>query len=83
MLSEALEVTPNEDHPRLRGEYGIYHETEFYKAGSPPPARGIFLIYINVAVFTGITPACAGNINSHPLPLPGVGDHPRLRGEYT
>ena len=53
------------------------------KLGSPPLARGILSNIGAYAVGTGITPACAGNTSSFVSTARMLGDHPRLRGEYS
>ena len=71
------------DHPRLRGEYGKWIRGDRMKLGSPPLARGILSNIGAYAVGTGITPACAGNTSSFVSTARMLGDHPRLRGEYS
>ena len=70
------------DHPRMRGEYmcGAINELTF--VGSPPHARGIRHSCSTRSLWTGITPACAGNTELEALRDLDARDHPRMRGEY-
>ena len=52
---------PDEDHPRLRGEYSSALFAASSSRGSPPLARGIPTRFQPTSSATGITPACAGN----------------------
>ena len=72
-----------QDHPRLRGEYGLHKHHFIYGRGSPPLARGIHYNSKYSKDTLRITPACAGN--THRYTSYGVPDrdHPRLRGEYS
>ena len=71
------------DHPRLRGEYEAHAANQGRQIGSPPLARGIHVLKLEMEDGIRITPACAGNTSSGVL-FPGVWwDHPRLRGEYN
>ena len=49
------------DHPRMRGEYKLDGTPLRGEPGSPPHARGIPLHIPYTRLFSGITPACAGN----------------------
>ena len=71
------------DHPRLRGEQLLRHQTTTYRLGSPPLARGTGNIDRAVFVRCGITPACAGNSKLAAWQMQAGEDHPRLRGEQT
>ena len=70
------------DHPRLRGEYSYWRRSEDELEGSPPLARGIQNFELNPERKLGITPACAGNTQTHNTQPSPHWDHPRLRGEY-
>ena len=50
--------------------------------GSPPPVRGILIIYERRLVVDGITPARAGNTYIQVLDIQSFWDHPRPCGEY-
>ena len=73
---------PDEDHPRLRGEYGGAGNANKHDRGSPPLARGILQRPLCCLFLQRITPACAGNTNPFPTNILRDRDHPRLRGEY-
>ena len=72
----------NQDHPRLRGEYGDKGRAYGRYQGSPPLARGILACILNCLDIRGITPACAGNTKMISGICRNKKDHPRLRGEY-
>ena len=74
---------PDEDHPRLRGEYPSNLRGQKCRRGSPPLARGIPVSNVKLVRCDGITPACAGNTLPSTCQLYPNRDHPRLRGEYT
>ena len=71
------------DHPRLRGEYPLGNFQTCPVSGSPPLARGILKGVIIWQRKNGITPACAGNTYTLSSSCACIGDHPRLRGEYS
>ena len=52
------------DHPRLRGEKGVYEDDGDYEQGSPPLARGKAGRGKKPRPAGRITPACAGKRNS-------------------
>ena len=60
-IRHSSEWNPDEDHPRLRGEYKYLKVCKFAIKGSPPLARGIQTSDCKSSIFPGITPACAGN----------------------
>ena len=70
------------DHPRLRGEYVPLDIMIRHVPGSPPLARGIPVTMESWWMWTGITPACAGNTRRSSSCRRSYRDHPRLRGEY-
>ena len=70
------------DHPRLRGEHNILEYDSFFERGSPPPTRGTLFNFIKFLLFSGITPAYAGNTGTIKIEDIKHGDHPRLRGEH-
>ena len=72
----------DEDHPRLRGEYGICFPIYRYLVGSSPLARGILQSKTTRSFGSGIIPACAGNTFTEQSIHQLAWDHPRLRGEY-
>ena len=69
------------DHPRLRGEQGIFAGSAGLQPGSPPLARGTDNAIIFSTPAVGITPACAGNSFLLSATARAIKDHPRLRGE--
>ena len=74
-------VTWHRDHPRMRGENISTHGPHTVRIGSPPHARGKFVVRHNNPPFLGITPACAGKIATSHNKKYQVWDHPRMRGE--
>ena len=70
------------DHPRLRGEYLLLCGVKVFHTGSPPLARGIRAVPLQLSQMAGITPACAGNTSIGYHNKARNRDHPRLRGEY-
>ena len=70
------------DYPRLRGEYISYWLRRCLIVGSPPLARGILNHKNFFSLFTGITPARAGNTSGWITRQSHFRDHPRSRGEY-
>ena len=71
------------DHPRLRGEYIVVTNKRNIFLGSPPLARGILVGNERSKLYSGITPACAGNTEIYENDGYYDKDHPRLRGEYS
>ncbi len=70
------------DHPRMRGEHGLFGDVEVFDEGSSPHARGALVSHIMHAVLHRIIPACAGSTDSASSPLRRRRDHPRMRGEH-
>ena len=69
------------DHPRSCGEQPTVYTAEDYQIGSPPLMRGTDLSRGGDIMYTGITPAHAGNsLPGSALPSPSQ-DHPRSCGE--
>ncbi|RSX51074.1 hypothetical protein D2E24_1914 [Bifidobacterium samirii] len=68
-------------HPRLRGEdfYTLYFQNRI--TGSPPLARGRFIIHIRPRAERRFTPACAGKMPTCARLMSVFSVHPRLRGE--
>ncbi len=66
----------------MRGEYQRYRHLVSVNPGSPPLARGIHARNHVSLLWTGITPACAGNTCLKLCEFLLKQDHPRLRGEY-
>ena len=69
------------DHPRMRGENVLATSCRLRVLGSPPHARGKYILSIHAISNGGITPACAGKIETAGAPPGPPGDHPRMRGE--
>ena len=74
-------VTPERDHPRVRGEENDEMTTEEDEEGSPPRARGRGRAPPCTSSPSGITPACAGKSTARRLCRLASPDHPRVRGE--
>ena len=53
--------SPDQDHPRLRGEYMCTTILTEWLQGSPPLARGVLAAEIDLRNTLRITPACAGS----------------------
>ena len=66
----------------MRGEHSVPDTVSFSPPGSPPHARGTPYGYRGGLVFTGITPACAGNTLIDAILHEAIEDHPRMRGEH-
>ena len=71
------------DHPRIRGEKSIWLFKFNLHPGSPPHTRGKVIGTVFDVDESRITPAYAGKSQIVRKLLPGVGDHPRIRGEKT
>ena len=71
------------DHPRMRGEDGIWLRAASRTLGSPPHARGRLANAKTYFLQPGITPACAGKTVSNVNSAARRADHPRMRGEDT
>ena len=61
-----------EDHPRIRGEYGNATSAIPKNSGSPPHTRGILDAAVRRKRGKGITPAYAGNTGLAGATLPGA-----------
>ena len=72
-----------QDHPRIRGEYGIRRSPPMNIKGSPPHPRGILSPPYPRLFLKRITPASAGNTLPFPALAAAPWDHPRIRGEYV
>ena len=72
-----------QDHPHLRGEYGLTPLSASLSQGSPPLAWGIRIVACCDSISLGITPTCVGNTQLDGVISPWIEDHPHLRGEYT
>ena len=69
------------DHPRMRGEQGVYVRNRNLSSGSSPHARGTAGRAGALTGHAGIIPAGAGNRSSMPVWTSSRWDHPRMRGE--
>ena len=69
------------DHPRMRGEQGVFEPDKKPLQGSPPHARGAGSQKYFRCRLPGITPACAGSSPVCCQHIHHQGDHPRMRGE--
>ena len=74
--------SPQQDHPRIRGEHRFCPTTSYGRQGSSPHPRGTPLCYTHSKQLSGIIPASAGNTASGKLRSPPPWDHPRIRGEH-
>ena len=65
----------------MRGEYGFLFCVSSFRPGSPPLARGIHFMKIQLILQLGITPACAGNTTQTDHDEAGyMGSPPLARG---
>ena len=67
----------------MRGEHFQCDGHTHKRKGSSPHARGARVDKLDVRVFVGIIPACAGSTFNYILTLQSNGDHPRMRGEHV
>ena len=81
-LSGVPPGSPQQDHPRIRGEHRFCPTTSYGRQGSSPHPRGTPLCYTHSKQLSGIIPASAGNTASGKLRSPPPWDHPRIRGEH-
>ena len=81
--SSALRLAKRRDHPRLRGEHGGCKLLLGGISGSSPLTRGAHVRAAHWSHFWGIIPAYAGSTRLRLAKLPGLEDHPRLRGEHA
>ena len=72
----------SQDHPRLRGNYGVLLRLYPSLLGSPPLTRELLMRRMNLNTRTRITPAYAGTTDCPAHFRTGWRDHPRLRGNY-
>ena len=73
----------NQDHPRMRGEKGLFPLLYPQHQGSSPHARGKVLYLQGIGNLLRIIPACAGKRLNPDAPSIDWNDHPRMRGEKT
>ena len=71
-----------EDHPRVCGNYVLDKDCRYCPGGSPPRVRELRRQYPRSRHATGITPACAGITRVKRRGTCGIGDHPRVCGNY-
>ena len=69
------------DHPRTRGEKQSLCRRILISVGSPPHTRGKDLVFLQVRLRCGITPAHAGKRRPGGTWAGPEWDHPRTRGE--
>ena len=69
-------------HPRSRGEHGLPLNRDMVYVGSSPLARGTPVVGLDPFTVHGLIPARAGNTQPPWQQEPGVGAHPRSRGEH-
>ena len=70
------------DHPRMRGEHGIFNVAGKPLPGSSPHARGALSGKCSSRRRVGIIPACAGSTTLICSRKGGIQNHPRMRGEH-
>ncbi len=70
------------DHPRVRGDHLPDRLQHLLALGPPPRARGPPGDHRRPVVGQGTTPACAGTTRIGTIWVPGMGDHPRVRGDH-
>ena len=78
----AQPMTPQKDHPRIRGEHADIAERFPDHEGSSPHTRGAQGRHNSRGRGLGIIPAYAGSTRSCPARRPPASDHPRIRGEH-
>ncbi len=71
------------DHPRIRGEHGVWRGPERVSVGSPPHSRGALDALDGLEAVDRITPAFAGSTSLSQDWPPQRRDHPRIRGEHN
>ena len=71
------------DHPRIRGEHGVYVCDGSLAEGSSPHTRGARGAERVGQVGRGIIPAYAGSTVVADTLLENLKDHPRIRGEHA
>ena len=71
------------DHPRIRGEHTSSSASWRLESGSSPHTRGAPHERRPFAFDNGIIPAYAGSTYRLWIPVVGVRDHPRIRGEHA
>ena len=70
------------DHPRVCGDYYKLCSYALMENGSPPRLRGLRVVGPGADGLGGITPASAGTTACSLLLCLGIGDHPRVCGDY-
>ena len=81
--SVAIGSVSRRDHPRMRGEHGVWVAQYASNGGSSPHARGTLCKASTWGGYRGIIPACAGNTIHRLGSFLASGDHPRMRGEHS
>ena len=71
-----------QDHPRIRGEHGVFSGRARRRAGSSPHTRGARGRARVYPISSRIIPAYAGSTGDDPPQKWAGGDHPRIRGEH-
>ncbi len=66
----------------MRGEHAIRSLSLYRSSGSSPRARGTPSSGLSCITCNRFIPACAGNTQTIPRPLPPTAVHPRVRGEH-
>ena len=70
------------DHPRMCGEHSLRPPPLYPTWGSSPHVRGAPRRFMNLSLFAGIIPACAGSTLSASETSTYAWDHPRMCGEH-
>ena len=75
-------MTPQSDHPRIRGEHTEYWCLGYAKYGSSPHTRGARASNAGELSLQRIIPAYAGSTRRRGCRRRRHADHPRIRGEH-
>ena len=78
---EMRSAVTEKDHPRTRGEKGVFPCSTYRANGSPPHTRGKGFSLVVLSSSSRITPAHAGKSPFLYIIFHFVEDHPRTRGE--
>ena len=70
-----------QDHPRVCGKNRIFSASIKIWLGSPSRVREKRIDYTDIAILSGITPACAGKTVRVIWLMAWLGDHPRVCGK--
>mgnify|MGYP000973382239 CR=1 len=71
------------DHPRMCGDHNWDRPDHVEMEGSPPHVRGPPATIHMIALYMGITPACAGTTERYKRQCGYEWDHPRMCGDHA